>query len=340
MMIVVMKQGATTRQIAAVIKQIEELGLKPHLSEGEEKTIVGAIGDDRQIPKERLAAIDGVENVIPILKPYKLASKQFKPNKSLISINGNGTVVGADSLVVMAGPCAVESYEQVHAAAVSAKKSGARMLRGGAFKPRTSPYSFQGLGEEGLKILARVREEVGLPIVTECLSEHDVDLVSEYADLVQVGTRNMQNYAMLERLGKQPKPILLKRGMWSTIEEWLMSAEYILANGNQNVILCERGIRTFELATRSTCDISAVPVLNSLTHLPVIVDPSHAVGRRDLVSPLALAAIAAGADGLIVEIHPTPETAKCDGKQSLYLEQFDKMMQQVAGIAEVVGRTL
>ncbi|MFH2055029.1 MAG: 3-deoxy-7-phosphoheptulonate synthase [bacterium] len=339
MMIVIMKQGATTKQIASVIKQIEGLGLKPHVSEGEEKTIIGAIGDDRLIPKDQLLAVDGVEDVIPILKPYKLASKQFKAGRSIVSLNGNGAAIGGNSVVVIAGPCAVESYEQVRDAAVAAKAAGAKALRGGAFKPRTSPYAFQGLGRKGLEILARVREEVGLPIVTECLSQDDVDVVSEYADIVQVGTRNMQNYAMLERLGQQPKPVLLKRGMWSTIEELLMSAEYLLANGNNNVILCERGIRTFETFTRNTCDISAVPVLNSLTHLPVIVDPSHAVGIRDLIGPVALAAIAAGADGLIMEIHPTPDTARCDGKQSLYLKQFADLMKQIAAVAAAVGRT-
>jgi 3-deoxy-7-phosphoheptulonate synthase len=337
-MIIVMKQGSTKDEIASVIRQIEELGLRPHVSEGEEKTIIGAIGDDRQIPKERLAAIEGVESVIPILKPYKLASKQFRAQCTVVSLNGDTVRIGGDAVVVMAGPCAVESYEQVRDAALCAKTAGAGVLRGGAFKPRTSPYAFQGLGKQGLEYLARVRDEVGLPIVTECLSQDDVELVSDYADIIQVGARNMQNFAMLERLGKQPKPILLKRGMWSTVEELLMSAEYILASGNYNVILCERGIRTFEPFTRSTCDISAVPVLKSLTHLPVIVDPSHAVGKRDLVGPVALAAVAAGADGLLIEIHPSPESARCDGKQSLFLGQFTDLMKQITSVATAVNR--
>lgn len=338
MMIVVMSESATMKDTAAVIKHIEELGLKPHISEGEEKTIIGAIGNERLIQKEQLLGLAGVEAVIPILKPYKLASREFKPEPTVISVNG--TKIGGDYIAVIAGPCAVESYEQVLEAAMSAKESGARLLRGGAFKPRTSPYSFQGLGEEGLKILARVREEVGLPIVTECLSQDDVELVSEYADIIQVGARNMQNYAMLEKLGKQHRPILLKRGMMSTMEELLMSAEYVLSNGNYGVILCERGIRTFEKLTRNTADIAAIPALKHLSHLPVILDPSHATGERHLIPPLSMAGIAAGADGLIVEIHPNPDKALCDGHQSLHLDQFRNLMTQVATIAKAVSRSL
>lgn len=339
-MIVVMKKQATAEQVDSVVEFIKELGLRPHLSQGEEKTIIGAIGDDRAVAKERLVALDGVEAIIPILKPYKLASREFKATPTAINVDGNGTVVGNNHVVVMAGPCAVESYEQVYEAAVAAKKAGARVLRGGAFKPRTSPYSFQGLGKEGLKIMARVRDEVGIPIVTECLSQDDVELVAEYSDIIQVGARNMQNFAMLEAIGRQPRPVLLKRGMVSTIEELLMSAEYILSSGNYNVILCERGIRTFEPMTRNTCDISAVPVLKHLTHLPVIVDPSHSTGERHLVGPVSLAAIAAGADGLIIEIHPNPDKALCDGRQSLHLKQFAELMQQVSSVAEVLGRAV
>ncbi len=338
MMIIVLKKSASVKDMAAVIKHIESLGLKPHISEGEEKTIIGAVGDERTIDKEKLLDLEGVEAIIPILKPYKLASKEFKNDPTVISLNG--TKIGNGSVVVMAGPCAVESYEQVLETAIRAKAAGAKFLRGGAFKPRTSPYAFQGLGKAGLEILARVREEVGLPIVSECLSQDDVALVSEYVDIIQIGARNMQNFSMLEKIGKQPRPILLKRGMMSTIEELLMSAEYILANGNYNVILCERGIRTFEKLTRNTCDITAVPLLKSLTHLPVIVDPSHATGNRELVTPLSLAAVAAGADGLIIEIHPNPEKALCDGHQSLYLDQFAELMNQVRAIAQVVGKAV
>jgi 3-deoxy-7-phosphoheptulonate synthase len=338
MMIVVLKKAATIKEMAAVIKHIEALGLKPHISEGDEKTIIGAMGDERVIDKDKLLGFEGVEAVIPILKPYKLASREFKSDRTVVSLNG--TKIGNSAVVVMAGPCAVESYEQVLEAAISAKESGAKILRGGAFKPRTSPYAFQGLGRKGLEILARVRDEVGIPIVTECLSQDDVELVSDYADIIQIGARNMQNFSMLEKVGKQSRPVLLKRGMMSTIEELLMSAEYLLSNGNYNVILCERGIRTFEKMTRNTCDIAAVPVLRSLTHLPVIVDPSHATGERHLVTPLSLAAIAAGADGLIIEIHPNPDKAMCDGYQSLHLEQFAQLMKQVSTVAQAVGRSV
>jgi 3-deoxy-7-phosphoheptulonate synthase len=338
MMIIVLKKSATVKTIAGVVKHIEDLGLKPHISEGEEKTIVGVVGDERKLDREKFLQIEGVEEAIPILKPYKLASREFRPDPTLVGVNGSR--IGNGTVVVMAGPCAVESYEQVLEAAESAKASGAKILRGGAFKPRTSPYAFQGLGRAGLEILARVREKVGLPIVTECLSQDDVSIVSEYADIIQVGARNMQNYSMLEKIGRQSRPVLLKRGMMSTIEELLMSAEYILSNGNYNVILCERGIRTFERITRNTCDIAAVPLLKSLTHLPVIVDPSHATGERHLVQPVSLAAVAAGADGLIVEIHPNPDKALCDGHQSLNLEQFSQLMSQVRTVAAAVGKAV
>ncbi|MBI5266167.1 MAG: 3-deoxy-7-phosphoheptulonate synthase [candidate division Zixibacteria bacterium] len=337
-MIIVMRKGHSVDELTGVVKFLETLGLRAHISEGEEKTIIGAVGDERLIERDKLLDLNGVETAIPILKPYKLASREFKPESTIIGLNG--TKIGNGRVVVMAGPCAVESYDQVLETAISAKQAGAKVLRGGAFKPRSSPYSFQGLGRAGLEILARVRDQVGLPIVTECLSQDDVAIVSEHADIIQIGARNMQNFAMLEKVGKQPRPVLLKRGMMSTVEELLMSAEYILANGNYNVILCERGIRTFDTMTRNTSDIAAVPLLKSLTHLPVIVDPSHATGDRKLVPPLSLAAIAAGADGLIVEIHPTPDTAMCDGHQSLNLPQFSALMDQVRAIAQVVGKTL
>ncbi len=339
-MVIVMKSDATAEQTQAVIKQIEVIGLKSHLSQGEERTIIGAVGDERKIRQETLVGLAGVERVFPILKPYKLASREFKATPSTFEIGTNGTMIGTKRVLVMAGPCAVESYQVTRDAAEAAKAAGATVLRGGAFKPRTSPYAFQGLGREGLEILAKVGQEVGLPVVTECLSPNHVDQVSEFADIVQVGARNMQNFAMLEAIGAQPKPVLLKRGMWSTVEELLMSAEYLLANGNRDIILCERGIRTFETAVRNTCDIAAVPLLKSLTHLPVIVDPSHATGERHLVAPVAMAAIAAGADGLIIEMHPDPDTALCDGRQSLWPDQFAALMRQADTIAGAMGREI
>jgi len=338
MMVVVMKKDALVKDVGNVIKHIESLSLVPHVSEGEEKTIIGFVADERIVDKTQIFAIGGVEDVVPILKPYKLASLEFKGGPSTISFDG--THFGGKEVTVIAGPCAVESYEQLRDAAICAKEAGASVVRGGAFKPRTSPYSFQGLGVEGLKILARVRDEVGLPVITECLSPEHVGVVAEYADMIQIGARNMQNFSILEKVGRYTRPVLLKRGMMSTVEELLMSAEYILSNGNPSVILCERGIRTFERITRNTCDISAVPALKKLTHLPVIVDPSHATGERDMVAPLSLAAVAAGADGLIVEIHPDPDNALCDGYQSLHMDQFRQMMEQVGAIAKVVGKSL
>jgi 3-deoxy-7-phosphoheptulonate synthase len=335
-MIIVLKKGYSAEELSGVVRFLETAGLRAHISEGVEKTIVGAMGDERLIDRDRLLDLKGVETAIPILKPYKLASREFKSDSTTITLNGSR--IGNGNVIVMAGPCAVESYELLLETAQSAKQAGATILRGGAFKPRSSPYAFQGLGRAGLEILSRVRDEVGLPIVTECLSQDDVAIVSEHADIIQIGARNMQNFAMLEKVGKQSRPVLLKRGMMSTVEELLMSAEYILANGNYNVILCERGIRTFEHLTRNTSDIAAVPLLKLLTHLPVIVDPSHATGDRRLVPPLSLAAIAAGADGLIIEIHPSPETAMCDGHQSLDLPQFASLMNQIRLIAQVVGK--
>lgn len=338
MMIVVMRRDATLKQIGNVIKMIEELGFRPHMSEGEEKTIIGVIGDERKVSKDTLAVQPGVESVVPILKPYKLASREFKPDKTVVKLNG--AEIGGKRICVIAGPCAIETYDQVLEAAKSAKRAGAQVLRGGAFKPRTSPYSFQGLGEEGLKILKSVGEKVGLPVITEVMTPELADLIADYVDILQVGARNMQNFALLEKVGKISKPILLKRGLMSTIEELLMSAEYIMANGNRNVILCERGIRTFEKYTRNTLDMSAVPVIQKLSHLPVIVDPSHATGERYMIGPLSLGAIASGADGLMVEIHPDPDKALCDGYQSLPLPQFEGMMTQLTAVAESVNRKI
>jgi 3-deoxy-7-phosphoheptulonate synthase len=338
MMIVVMQKEATLKQIGAVIKKIEDLGFRPHMSEGTEKTIIGVIGDERKLSQETLAVMPGVESVVPILKPFKLASRDFKPEKTVVKING--TEIGGDKITVIAGPCAVESYDQVLEAGIAAKEAGAHVLRGGAFKPRSSPYSFQGLGEEGLKILKSVGEKVGLPIITEVMTPELGDLVADYADILQVGARNMQNFSLLEKVGKISRPVLLKRGLMSTVEELLMSAEYILSNGNHNVILCERGIRTFEKYTRNTLDISAVPVIQKMSHLPVIVDPSHATGERYLISPISLGAVATGADGIMVEIHPDPDHALCDGYQSLPLPQFQEMMARLKGVARAVGKRI
>ena len=337
-MIVVMQAKATAKQIGEVIRKIEELGFKPHLSRGEEKTIIGVVGNERKIEPNVFTILPGVDAVIPILKPYKLASREFKAEDTVISVNG--LKIGTSEVIVMAGPCAVESREQVLKAAEAVKKSGAKILRGGAFKPRTSPYSFQGLGEKGLEILAAAKEKTGLPIVTEVLEPADVPLVSQYADILQIGARNMQNFALLEAVGKISRPVLLKRGMMSTVEELLLSAEYILSNGNYNVILCERGIRTFEKYTRNTLDISAVALIKYLSHLPIIVDPSHATGERKLIKPMSKAAIAGGADGLIIEVHPCPEEALCDGYQSLNLEEFDNLMEEVKKVAAAVGRKM
>lgn len=337
-MIVIMQRRATPEQIEYVIARVEELGFRAHLSQGEERTIIGVIGDERPLAVEPLEVLDGVERVVPILQPFKLASRDFKPENSIVNING--VSVGCNEIVVMAGPCAVESREQLFEAAWAIKEAGAKILRGGAFKPRTSPYTFQGMGVPALELLAEVREAVGLPVVSEVMSPTDVGIVSEYVDILQIGARNMQNYSLLQEVGKTSKPVLLKRGMMSTIHEWLMSAEYILANRNYNVILCERGIRTFETATRNTLDINAVAVGKQLSHLPVIVDPSHATGKASLVAAAARAAVAAGADGLIIEVHPNPERAMSDGAQSLRPEAFVKLMAELRAIAGAVGRSL
>jgi len=337
-MIIVMRMGATQQEIESVIARVRELGFRTHLSQGEERTIIGVIGDERPIDKDSLARMQGVERIVPILRPFKLASRDFQPHDSIIEIAGHP--VGGKRLTIMAGPCAVESREQILETAQLVKEAGAHMLRGGAFKPRTSPYSFQGLGEEALVYLAEARELTGLPVVTEVMSPEQVPLVAKYADILQIGTRNMQNYALLHAVGEAGFPVLLKRGMMSTIEELLMSAEYILSHGNRKVILCERGIRTFETYTRNTLDINAVPVLKELTHLPVVVDPSHATGKWNLVSAVSRASIAAGADGLIIEVHPHPEKALSDGGQSLRAARFAELMKQLERVAEAVGRTM
>ena len=334
-MIIVMKKNAEQKDLDSVIRWIESVGYQVHLSKGVERTIIGAVGDERD--KVRLKAAEnmsGVEKVMPILQPYKLASRETKDGNTIIKVGD--VEVGGPKCVVIAGPCAVESEEQLMEIAFAVKKAGASMLRGGAFKPRTSPYSFQGLGEEGLKILAKAREETGLPIVTEVMSASDVGLIEAYADVLQIGARNTQNFALLKAVGLAKKPVLLKRGMMTTLEELLMSAEYIMASGNDNVMLCERGIRTFETAMRNTLDISAVPVLKDKTHLPVIVDPSHAIGQWKFVLPLAKASVAVGADGLMIEVHHNPQQALSDGPQSLKPERFIKLMEEIEAIANIV----
>lgn len=335
-MVIVMAHDATDADIEAVVKKIEDLGFRAHLSRGVERTIIGIIGDERQLAGVPLEALPGVEAVLPILRPYKLASRIMREEGTVIRIGD--VTIGGETIQVMAGPCAVESREQLLRTAEEVKKAGARILRGGAFKPRTSPYAFQGLEEKGLEILAEAREKFGLLIVTEVMDPRSVPLVAAYADIIQVGTRNMQNFFLLRELGKVNRPVLLKRGLSATIEEWLMAAEYILAHGNPNVILCERGIRSFETYTRNTLDLSAVPVVKYLSHLPIIVDPSHGLGKWRFVTPMARAAIAAGADGLLVEVHPWPAEALCDGAQSLTPENFHIMMQDVRKIAAAVGR--
>ena len=339
-MIIVMQKGASRSELAEVKKRIQELGYKPHVIHGETRNVIGAVGDERgKGVLQSIESMPGVENVVPILKPYKLASREVKPEPSVVEI-APGLTVGGDRLIVMAGPCSVESEEQILETAHVVKAAGASVLRGGAFKPRTSPYSFQGMEEEGLKLLAQARAETGLPIVTEVVNPRDVELVAKYADIMQVGARNVQNFALLKMLGQLDKPILLKRGMATTIQEYLMSAEYILAEGNRRVILCERGIRTFETATRNTLDISAIPVLRQQTHLPILIDPSHATGHAALVPSMCYASVAAGCDGLIVEVHPHPENAASDGPQSLRPADFTAMMAKLREFAAVVGRTI
>lgn len=339
-MIVVMKSDATQEEIDTVISTIKELGYKAHIIEGILRTVIGAVGDERGKPNhlESLSVLAGVEKVVPILQPYKLASREVKPQNTVVKV-GNAKI-GDNKVVVIAGPCSVENKEQIIETAMAVKQAGATILRGGAYKPRTSPYSFQGLGEEGLKLLAQARKITGLPVVTEILDAHDLDIVAEYSDMLQVGARNSQNYALLRYVGRCNKPVLLKRGMSTTISEFLMAAEYVLSEGNQNVVLCERGIRTFETATRNTFDLNAIPVLKEKTHLPVIADPSHGTGYWQYVTPMALAAIAAGADGLIIEVHSRPEIAQSDGGQSLKPSKFSLLMKKAKPVALAVGRDI
>ena len=336
-MIIVMKSRATTEQISGVVSRVESLGYRVHLSRGEETTIIGVIGDDRPIDREQFELLDGVEKTLPVLKPFKIASRDMHPQDTLIPLNA--VQVGGPQIAIIAGPCWVESRQQIIEAAHAVKEAGATALRGGAFKPRTSPYSFQGMGEEGLQLLAEAREATGLPVVTEAMSPDQIPLVEKYADVIQLGARNMQNYALLNAAGDARKPVLLKRGMMSTIEELLMSAEYILAKGNTQIMLCERGIRTFEKYTRNTTDINAVPVLKQLTHLPVILDPSHGTGKWEYVSAVSKAGIAAGADGLIIEVHPDPTKALSDGAQSLKPEKFAQLVRDIRRVAEAVDRS-
>jgi len=337
-MIIVLRKDATQEEIDHVVEKIKATGLAVHISKGKERTIIGAIGDEALLSQVPLETIAGVESVMPIMKPYKLVSKEFRKEGTVVDVCG--VKMGDATLQVIAGPCSVESMDSLIETAKQVKASGARILRGGAFKPRTSPYDFQGLGMEGLKYLAEARKVTGLPIISELMDPRDTELLCEYVDIIQIGARNMQNFRLLTEAGKTKKPVLLKRGLSATLKEFLMSAEYIAAQGNSNIILCERGIRTFETATRNTLDLSAVPVLKEETHLPVFVDPSHAVGRWALVAPLALAAVAVGADGLMIEVHMDPENALCDGAQSLKPKKFDLLMKDIKKVAAAVGRSV
>jgi len=337
-MIIVMSQSATREQIDNVEKKLSELGFKTHPIFGEVKTVIGAIGDKRLLNTHAISSMPGVENLVPIMKPYKLASRELKQVPTIIQVGD--VTIGGNEIVVMAGPCAIESEELFLETAFKVKEAGAKILRGGAFKPRTSPYSFQGLEEDGLKIMASAREATGLKIVTEVVDTRDVELVASYADIIQIGARNMQNFRLLQEVGQTNKPVLLKRGLSATIEEWLMAAEYIISSGNPNVILCERGIRTFETATRNTIDMSSIPVIKDNSHLPILVDPSHAAGAWKYVGALSKGAIATGADGLIIEVHSNPASALCDGPQSLRPEKFAQLMKEFQAVALAVGRTM
>ena len=339
-MIIVMKQGATDDEIDKAIARINELGYQEHVIKGVERTVIGAIGDERgKYMLESLVSLNGVESAMPILKPFKLASSEGRPERSQLPM-GEGVEIGGEQIIIVGGPCSVESREQIMESAEVVKAGGGHVLRGGAYKPRTSPYSFQGMAEDGLKLLAEAREKTGLPIQTEVMDSEDIDVCCEYADVLQIGARNVQNFSLLKKVGKTSKTIFLKRGMSTTIEELLMSAEYIMSQGNPNVVLCERGIRTFETATRNTLDISAVPVLKEQTHLPIVVDPSHAAGAWRFVAPLAKAAVAVGADGLMLEMHPEPEKAMSDGPQSLKPKKFAALVEELKVFAEAAGRTI
>ena len=336
-MIVVMAPGSTPEQVDAVRSQLSERGLRAHLSEGVERVVIGVIGQIYPELQNEMEVLSGVSEVVRISKPYKLASREFHPDETVIDIGGGAARIGGGEFCVFAGPCAIESEEQVMATARAVKAAGATVLRGGAFKPRTSPYSFRGMGEDGLKLMAAAREETGLPLITEVMSERDVGLVERYCDVLQVGARNMQNFALLDELSLTRKPVMVKRGFSATYEDWLLAAEYVMAGGNTDVILCERGVRTFESYTRNTMDINAVPAIRRLSHLPIVADPSHATGKWYLVSPIAYASVAAGADGLIIEVHPNPDTAMSDGGQSLTFENFASLMERAAAIRRVLA---
>ncbi|HWO94596.1 MAG TPA: 3-deoxy-7-phosphoheptulonate synthase [Dehalococcoidia bacterium] len=337
-MIVIMKVGATDEDLNHVLERLQEVGLSGEVTHGVERNIVGVVGKVFPELSTMIETLPGVDHTVPVSRPYKLASREFRPASTVIHVSG--VAIGANETVVMAGPCSVESEEQLLSTARAVKAAGAHILRGGAFKPRSSPYSFRGLGEEGLRYLAAAREETGMPVITEVLTVKDVDLVAQYADILQIGARNMQNFILLEEVGRTGKPIMLKRALSGEIEEWLLCAEYILAQGNRQVMLCERGIRTFERATRNTMDLSAVPLIKELSHLPIIVDPSHGTGKRSLVGPMGVAGIAAGADGLMIEVHPNPDHALSDGAQSLTPDDFEHMMQSVGRVADAIGRSL
>jgi len=337
-MIIVTRKDVTQDEVDHIRERVEALGLRTHLSQGEHRTVIGCVGDEDRLQGVALLSIPGVEAVHAVLKPYKLASKEFAAGPTTMQLGDS--VIGGPQVSIIAGPCSVEGWDMLLATANRVRDAGATGLRGGAFKPRTSPYAFRGLGEEGLEMLARVRGESGLPVVTEVMDTRQVELVASYADVLQIGARNMQNFALLTEVGRLRRPVLLKRGMSATVKDLLLAAEYVMSQGNPNVILCERGIRTFETATRNTFDLAAIPVLKSETHLPVFADPSHAGGRRSLVAPLSYAAIAAGADGLMVEVHPDPERATSDGDQSLDFQEFDTLMASLRPFVEAAGRTL
>jgi 3-deoxy-7-phosphoheptulonate synthase len=337
-MIVVMKVGSTDNDIAAVIKRIESSGLKTHVSQGVERTIIGVVGQIFPELQDMVETLHGVDEVIRVSKPYKLSSREFHPLDTTVKVGD--ITIGGKEIVVMAGPCAVETEQQLFETAKAVKSAGANILRGGAFKPSTSPYQFRGLGEPGLELLARVKKELGLPVITEIMSTDDVQLVAAYADILQIGARNMQNFSLLEEVAKAGKPVMLKRGMSATVQEWLLAAEYILAQGNSQLILCERGIRTFETYTRNTMDVSVIPIIEKVSHLPIIADPSHGTGKWYLVIPMALAAVAAGADGIMVEVHPHPDLALKDGPQSLTFANFQQLMSQLGNVASAVGRSI
>jgi len=337
-MMIIMRANATQREVKIVVDRVQSCGAEAHLSEGEERTIIGVVGDVRSIPRDEFLQMPSVDRIIPISRPYKIASREFHPWNSEVPLDG--VKFGGPEVVIIAGPCSVESREQLLETAHAVREAGAHVLRGGAYKPRTSPYSFQGMGEEGLEILAEARQQTGLAVVTEVMAPDQIEIITQYADMLQIGARNMQNYPLLHAVGESQIPTLLKRGLSASINELLMAAEYILSHGNRKIVLCERGIRTYETATRNTTDINAIPVLKSRTHLPIVLDPSHSTGHWEYVEAIARAGIAAGADGLIVEVHPDPTMALSDGGQSLKPERFAELVKQTAAIAEAVGRSL